>query len=76
MKGGKRGENQNDSDESVDSEEKERTDPETPDKSSRAGKSEYWKVVAASSESPARNIRMASRKAEVVEKEHQKRRKT
>ena len=64
MKGGKRGENQNDSDESVDSEEKERTDPETPDKSSpplfsvlakasigRAAS--LGRVAAASSESPA-----------------------
>jgi len=34
------------------------------------------RAAAASSESPTRNTRMASRKAEVVEKENQKRRKT
>ena len=81
MKGGKWGENQNDSDESVDSEEKERTDPETPDKSSPPlfsvpAKASIGRAAAASSESPTRNTRMASRKAEVAEKGHQKRRKT
>jgi len=80
MKGGKWGENQNDSDESVDSKEKERTDPETPDKSSPPLFSvpvaaSIGRAAAASSESPARNTWMASRKAEVVEREHQKRRK-
>ena len=80
MKGGKRGENQNHSDESVDSKEKERTDPETPDRSSpplfSVPAASIGRAAAASSESPARNTRMASRKAEVAEKGHQKRRKT
>ena len=52
MKGGKRGENQKHSDESVASE------------------------ATGSSESPIRNTRMASRKAEVAEKGYQKRKKT
>ena len=52
MKGGKRGENQKHSDESVESE------------------------LAESIESLTRNTRMASRKAEVAERGHQKRRKT
>ena len=81
MKGGKQGENQKHSDESVDSEEKERTDPETPDRSSPPlfsvpAAASIGRAAAASSESPARNTRMASRKAEVAEKGHQKRRKT
>jgi len=87
MKGGKWGEIQNDSDESVDSKEKERTDPETPDKSSPPlfsvpAKASIGRAVsigraaAASSESPTRNTRMASKKAEVAEKENQMIRKT
>ena len=80
MKGGKWGENRNASDESVDSNEKERTDPETPDRSSpplfRVPVARIGRAAAASNESPARNTRMASRKAEVAEKGHQKRRKT
>ena len=83
MKGGNRGENQNGSDESSGSgsKEKERTDPETPDKSSPPLLSvpaavSIGRAAAVSKESPARNIRMASRKAEVAEKGHQKRRKT
>ena len=81
MKGGKRGENQKHSDESVDSDEKRRTDPETPDRSSPPlfsvpAAASIGRVAAESSESPARNTRMASRKAEVAEKGHQKRRKT
>ena len=82
MKGGNRGENQNGSDESSGSgsKEKERTDPETPDKSSPPLLSvpaavSIGRAAAVSKESPARNIRMASRKAEVAEKGHQKRRK-
>ena len=60
------------SDDSVDSKENERTDPETTDRSpTRIGR-----AAAASSESPSRNTRMASRKAEVAEKRHQKRKKT
>ena len=75
MKGGKRGENQKHSDESVDSEEKERTDPETPDRSSPPLFSvpvaaRIGRAVAASSESPTRNTRTASRKTEVAEKGH------
>ena len=81
MKGGKWGENQNGSDESSGSKEKERKDPETPDKSSPPLFSvpaavRIGRAAAASKASPARNIRMASRKAEVSEKGHQKRRKT
>jgi hypothetical protein len=81
MKGGKWGENQKHSDESVDSDEKRRTDPETPDRSSPPlfsvpAAASIGRVAAESSESPARNTRMASRKAEVAEKGHQKRRKT
>jgi hypothetical protein len=80
MKGSKWGENQNCSDESSGSEEEERTDPETPDKSSPPLLSlpaavSIGRAAAASKESPARNTRIASRKAEVAEKGHQKRRK-
>jgi hypothetical protein len=58
-----------------------RTDPETPDKSSPPlfsipAAASIGRAAAASSESPAKNTRMASRKAEVAEKGHQKRRKT
>jgi hypothetical protein len=70
------------SDESSGSEEEERTDPEheTPDKSSPTLLSlpvavNIGRAAAASKESPARNTRIASRKAEVAEKGHQKRRK-
>jgi len=71
MKGGKWGENQNCSDESSGSEEEERTDPETPDKSSPPLLSvpaavSIGRAAAVSKESPARNIRMASRTAEVT----------
>ncbi len=80
MKGGNGGENQNCSDESVDSKEKERTDPETPARSSpplfSVLAAYIGRAAAASSESPTRNTRIASRKAEVAEKGHQKRRKT
>ncbi len=81
MKGGKRGENQNGSDESSDSEEEERTYPKTPDKSdpplfSMPVAASSGRPAAASSESPARNTRMAIRKGEAAEKKHQKRRKT
>ena len=80
MKGGNRGENQNGSDESSGSEEKERTDSFTHDNSSPPLLSlpaamSIGRAAAASKESPARNTRIASRKAEVAEKGHQKRRK-
>ena len=88
MKGGKRGENQNGSDESSDSEE-ESTDPKTPDKSDpplfsvpaaassgRPAAASSGRPAAASSDSPARNTRKTIRKGEAAEKKHQKRRKT
>ena len=79
MKGGKRGENQNGSDESSGSEEEERTYPKTPDKSdpplfSVPMAASSRRLAAASSESPARNTRMVIRKA-AAGKEQQKKRK-
>ena len=89
MKGGKRGENQNGSDESSGSEEEERTYPKTPDKSypplfsvpaaassRRPAAASSGRPAAASSDSPARNTRKTIRKGEAAEKKHQKRRKT
>ena len=69
------------SDESVDSKENERKDPETTDRSSPPlfsvpAAARIGRAAAASSESPSRNTRMAIRKTKVAEKGHQKRRKT
>ena len=67
MKGGKRGENQNGSDESSGSEEEERTYPKTPDKSdpplfSVPAAASSRRPAAASSDSPARPAAASSRR--------------